>query len=140
MAYTEEFNEIRIVDGGDCTSTGEKGDFNPGLNPVTIRRAAAIVEVASATTTACVITLYKNTAGTTTTTNRTTIDTITIPGATAAGQVLYVDGLDVDVDPGEEVQAVVTTAATTTGTNAVVLGISPGREVPGNNTSMTESA
>lgn len=140
MAYTTEWNEIVVADAADCTSTGEKGDFTPGLNPCTVRAAAAIVEVASATSTDAVITLYKNTAGTTTTTNRTTIDTITIPGATAAGQVIYVDGLDVDVDPGEEVQATVTTAATTNGTNTVVLDISPSRERPANNSDMTESA
>lgn len=140
MSYVTEYNEVEVFSGGDCTSTGEKGDFLPGLAPVVVRKAAAIVEVASATTTDCVITLYRNTAGTTTTTNRTTIDTITIPGATAAGQVLYVEDLNVTIQPGQEVQGVCTTAATTTGTNALTIWVDPVAEQPANDTTMTQSA
>lgn len=138
--YTHPYNEIELASAADCTSTGEKGDFVPGLNPVTVRSLAAVVEVASATTTNCVITFYRNTAGTVTTTNRTTIDTITIPGGTAPGSVYYVDGLDVDVSPGQEVQATVTTAATTTGTNSIKMKVDPSFERPANDTNMTESA
>lgn len=131
--------EVELYDGV-TTSTGEKGDFAPGYFPVTVRALAVAVAAASAATTAAVITFYRNTLGTTTTTNRTTIDTITVPAAAAAGKVYYVDGLNVEVEPGQELQAVVTTASTTTGTVFVKALVETGSEIPANDTSMVESA
>lgn len=145
MAYDHTQYVAQIANAADCTSTGEKGDWSPGYMPHIVRALAVEVEVASATTTACVVTFYRNTLGTTTTTNRTTIDTITVPAAAAAGNVYYVDENTTDfafyeISPGQEIQAVVTTAATTTGTNTVSAVLEPRWETPGNDTNLTESA
>jgi len=140
MAYDHTQYSIEVASAAVCTSTGEKGDWSPGYVPHVVRALTVDVEVASATTTSCVVTFYRNTLGTTTTTNRTTIDTITVPGATAAGSVYYVDGLNAEISPGQELQATVTTAATTTGTNTITALVEPRWESPDNDTNMTESA
>ena len=86
MAYDHTQYEANLVNDVVTTSTGEIGDWSCGYTPHVVRALSVGVTVASATTTAAVVTFYKNTLGTATTTNRTTIDTITVAGATAAGQ------------------------------------------------------
>jgi len=139
MAYSHWQHEIELFDAAIAT-TGEKGDWAPGVLPVRIRAIAACISVASATTTNAVITFYTNKLGTTTTTARTTVDTITIPGAAAVGKVYYVRGLNVEVSPGQELQGVVTTAATSTGTVNCKVLLEPRWEEPGNDTDMVASA
>jgi hypothetical protein len=145
MAYDHTQYVASLGNDVVCTSTGEKGDWSPGYLPHIVRALSVGVTVASATTTDTVVTFYRNTLGTTTTTNRTTIDTITVPAAAAAGNVYYVDEnttnfTQYEISPGQELQATVTTASTTTGTVMIDAVVEPRWEVPGNDTNLTESA
>ena len=140
MGYNHTQYSVSLGNDVNVATTGEKGDWSPGFVPHIVRAFSVGVTVASATTTATVVTFYKNTLGTTTTDNRTTIDTVTIPAATAAGAVYYVDNFASEISPGQELQATCTTAATTTGVVMIDAFVEPRWEQPGNDTNMTQSA
>lgn len=139
MAYTQ--SRVEHSDGKSdvaITSTGEIASFAPGYVPHILRAVSLVVTTALATTTAGIVTIRTNVAGTTTT--GTVIDTITIPGGTAAGKAYYLDGLNTEIGPGTELQLVVTTAATSTGKVTPALYVEPRWETPANNSSMVKSA
>ena len=124
--------DVELFDAA-ITSTGEKGDYCPGSHAVIVREINAVVVETLATTTNAVLAIRKqSTAGSTATTDRTLIDTITIPGGTAAGKSYYVTGLNVHVSPGEELNVVVTTAATSTGITKCVARLDYVPDVPAN--------
>lgn len=139
MAYTHSKYEVMVAQSQNCATTGYKATWQPGYMPHTVRAAALIISVVAATTTSTVVTLYRNTVNTTTTTARVLIDTITIPKGKAKGDTYYVDGLNTEVKPGQEVQFVVTTAATTTGVNHMKLYVEPRWDRPANNTKQIKS-
>jgi len=111
--------------------------LNAGLQPVWVRGAAAIIEVAMTVTAAVVNITHRPTIGSAT--GETTIETITIPTARAIGDVVYVNNIDKKVLPGEEVTFTLATAATA-GSCHFVLFTNPSWDAEGNNANMFASA
>lgn len=139
--YTHGKDEHMLLTNTGVASTGLKGRWAPGFKPVIVRAAGVIVTNTLATSAALVVSLRKQNAGSTATADRTVIDTITVPASRAAGKGQYVDGLNQEILPGEEVQMVVTTAAGATGDAAHgIIYVEPRQEEPGNLTNLTESA
>lgn len=55
------------------------------------------------------------------------------------GKVMFVDGLNVQINPGEELAAEVTTGLTTTGSGDILVGFEPSWETPAAIATMTRS-
>lgn len=109
--------------------------------PCVIRRAGAVVVLATvSTSTNPVITLKKYTApaagGT-----ATTIDTITVPDATAVGKVYYVDNLSTQFQVGDVLQISHTlgTGGSVAGEVVMIANCEHSPESPANNTDMVVS-
>ena len=138
MAYNHTQYEVQIGTDVDLNSAAQFGAWSPGLTPHIIRGIAVVV-TETAIGNECDVTIEYGTAGVAAGAG-TTIDIITLPNTTAAGQVIYKDGLNQKIAPGQEVLGVVTDAAAGSDTGHVILLVEPQWESPGNNTSMTETA
>jgi hypothetical protein len=123
----------------DFTTTGDKARWSPGYLPVRIRAVA--VELNAAPGGAGVVRFDKRTTFASDT-GRGTGDVATINLATsqAAGSVVYKDGLNVTVNPGEEVVVTVATASAGVSGAKVTLYIEPQWENPANFTKMVKSS
>lgn len=137
MAYVDGRYEVMVVKDGAIDTSGDLGDWAPGIHPHIIRAVAVIVTTAT-TVAATVVGIDKRvTAGSDT--GRVVLDTITVPVSIAAGKVIYLANLDFEVLPGEEI-VIDTDGGSTAGDGHVVLLVEPRWEQPGNNTDMTASA
>jgi hypothetical protein len=142
MAYTHSKYEVdvRQADGtalADMGAAAGNAVWAPGYMPHILRAVALVfTEVCDAVET---VTITKRvTAGSDT--DEETIDVITTTVAdSAAGEVMYVDGLDVEIAPGEELQ-VTWTSAGSTGIAHIKAYVEPRWETPANLSNMTESA
>lgn len=102
--YSNEQQDILVAAADAMLSTAASKFWAPGYSPFHLK-AVAVVVTTGVTTTAAVVTITKRvTAGSNT--NEVTVDTITVPVVATAplGTVVYVDGLDVTVSPGEELE------------------------------------
>lgn len=117
-------------------STGVKGFIAPAF-PMKLRSVIAIVTTATTTTPPVITIKHRPTAGSATA--EATVDTITIPNATAVGKGLYVVDLNQLVKPGEHIAFDVTTAAAA-GVVDIQAHLDPAWEEPQNNTNLTLSA
>lgn len=102
--YHLEQQDILVAAADAMLSTAAVKFWAPGFCPFHLKGIAVVVTT-GVTTTAAVLTVTKRvTAGSNT--NEVTIDTITVPVVATAplGTVLFVDGLDTIVRPGEELE------------------------------------
>jgi len=140
MSYTHQMDQVvcNAQAAIAVTTTGIKARFmNTGLQPIQVRGAAYIIEVASTVTATVIAVKHRPTIASAT--GETSIETITVPTARAIGDVVYVDNIDKKVLPGEEVVFDVTTASTA-GSGHFVLQTVPSWDAPGNNGNMFASA
>lgn len=140
MSYNHQKIEVYVAPSatGNGEATGIEARYAIGLVPMTLRRVAVILEQEAATGTSAVITIQRRpVAGVAA--NEVTIDTITVV-ADSAGDVYYVDGLNTDFAPGEDVVADVTTAMGTQATFGFVFEFDPKWDHPDNISNMNESA
>ena len=143
MSYAHTQHEVQVVGVGiaadptNLVTAADLASLAAGYQPFVIRAMAAVVIETLGTADATVELDERVTAGSDT--GRVNHQIMTIPQATAAvGDVFYIDGLNVQIDPGEEAVIETDGGATTTGGVSVTLFIEPKWEVPGNNTDMTE--
>ena len=115
--------------------------WTPGYIPHVVRAVAVTVVTTAgfSTGTDPVLSVRKGTFGATTATADEQ-DTITLTSGMAAGDVKYLDNLNISVNPGQSICVVASTLPTAALTIGVQLFVEPKHEVPGNITTMTETA
>lgn len=139
MAYTHSQYEVLMTNVAVITSTGDKAQWVPGYVPHVIRAWAFICTVLT-TVTQAVLDLDKQpTAGSATGRIADYVSPLKIPIGTAQGKVIYKDGLQAKVSPGEQIVYNITTAASA-GSGSVSLFVEPTWEVPANNVNMALTA
>lgn len=115
MAYSMTRQERLIIASGDATSTSTAGRIPCLTRPFYVRRAA--VQILVAGTVAAIVVTIKKRITYASDTGAVAIGTLTLPSATSAvGTVVYLDDLNTKIGYSEELYAVVSTAATSTGT------------------------
>ena len=135
MAYTHSKYERVVASAAALSSTGDKGAFAPGMVPHIVRAVAAVIKTVPAA--AGVLKFDKRpTAGSDTGRGDGDVAVINLATSHTAGTVVYKDGLNALIKPGEEVVAEVTTATGTGGVAEIIAYVEPSWEVPGNNTRM----
>jgi hypothetical protein len=139
VAYDQTKYEIMVGTDVDLNSAADCGDWAPGYIPHIVRAVAVVVT--NTLGGAGVLKVDKRpTAGDDTGRGDGDIATVTLPNGTTAGSVIYVDGLNVRVDPGQEAVAEVTDVTAASDTAHVILYVEPTWERPANNTAMAASA
>lgn len=124
--YTHQ-KTFHSVNAASFASTGIKLTVSPGLAYMIVRAAAVVVTTAM-TVTAPVLSLKKRpTAGAAG--GETTEATLTTPTARVAGDVVYKRGLNIKIEPGQNLTADVTTAATA-GAADIVIEADYASEIP----------
>lgn len=138
MAYTHTQYEVDLVAGASFASTGDKGEYAPGYIPHIIRAVAVVCKTNPSG--GGVLKLDKRpTAGSDTNRGDGDVAVVNIPDG-AQGDVIYVDGLNEELKPGEEVVAQVTTADAGLTDADIKLYVEPRWEQPGNIAAMKESS
>jgi hypothetical protein len=139
MAYPHSKYEVMVVKDAALDSTGDKGDWAPGYVPHVIRAVAVVVT--NTIGAAGVVKFDKRpTAGSDTSRGDGDIAEINLATTHDAGEVVYVDGLDEVINPGEEVVVEVTDACAASDTGHIIIYVEPYWEQPENNADMIESA
>jgi hypothetical protein len=141
MAYTHSKYEVILARGADLNSVADVtgAHWSPGYVPHRVRAVALAID--NAIGGAGVLKFDKRpTHGSDTDRGDGDVAVLTIPNSTAGGIVLYKDGLNVLINPGEQVVAEVTDATAASDTGTVIIYVEPVWERPGNNTSMLASA
>lgn len=142
MAYTHSKYEVdvRQADGtalADMGAAAGNAVWAPGYMPHIVRAVALVFTEACDAVETVTIT-RRITAGSDT--GEVTIDTITTTVADSApGEVMFVDNLDTEIAPGEELQVTWTTVGAT-GICHIKAYVEPRWENPANISDMTESA
>lgn len=108
---------------------------SPGYSPIILRAAAVVITTTTATADITFNVEFRDPAGGT----ATVLDTIVVPTGTTAGSVIYVDGLNQRVAPGQDIN-IEGQGGTGTGAGSITAFYQPCWEHPDNNTDMTESA
>ena len=136
--YTHSKSEVMIAKDASLASAADVGDWAPGMVPHIIRAIALVFTIVPQAT--GVLKIDKRvTAGSDT--GRGDGDIATINYTTAmVGLVVYVDGLDIEIKPGEEIVAQVTDATPTSGSAHIIAYVEPRWETPANNADMAASA
>ena len=139
MAYThDKFQEI-VAKDASLASAADIGDWAPGYVPVIVRAVALVFTTASDDTGVTKVD-KRVTAGSDTGRGDGDVATINYTSTTGAqGKVIYKDGLNIEVSPGEELVFQVTDATPTAGAAHLVVYGEYRQEVPGNNTDMSET-
>ena len=137
MAYDHTQYEVQIGTDVDLNSAAQFGAWSPGLTPHILRGIAVVVtnDIGAAGE----VTVEYGTAGVAAGAG-TTVDIINLTTAHTAGTVVYKDGLNQKLTPGQEVLGVVTNVTAASDTAHVILMVEPQWEQPANNTSMSETA
>jgi len=136
MAYD---HDKQVVDSGQVAfdaTADNLASFVPGTIPMIIRRATAVITVATTVSDTVIDIKRRPTAGSVT--GEVVIDTITVPFG-AQGKATTTPALDTEIKPGEELVAEVTSASTA-GDGHIVYELEPRWEEVGNNTNLTETA
>lgn len=137
MAYDHTQYEILMTaTAASATATGDIAKWSPGYVPHVIRAVAIIPTVSGVTLSGAVFNF--NHLSLVSGSSATTIDTINGTATVTPGRVMYADGLNVKVSPGEEVICNVGTAKSALNVKAVLF-VEPKWEQPGNDTSMVET-
>lgn len=137
MAYNHFQMEVMVSKNDAMLSTAAQAYWAPGYQPVRIRAVAVVVTTAVTDTAATVDIILRPTAGSTS--GETSLDVITVPTTAAQGDVIYVDGLDTIVSPGQELEFD-GGGEGTAGAGHIILFYEPSWEHPANNSDMTASA
>ena len=142
MAYVHQKHQIVLTpDAVSALTSGEVGQrFTPGYIPYVIRAVSLIPTLSGVVYTSVQVDFKKIdlTSGST----ASTFETIYGVATDKPGHVIYADGLDVEVGPGEAVFANLTVIATSTasaGAFKVALYVEPRWETPANDSDMRET-
>lgn len=141
MAYDHTQYEVLLANDADLSATGIEGTWAPGLVPHIIRGVS--ITVTNAIGAAGAVTFEVVTAGGAVSSG-TDIATVTIPNATAIGEVIYANTEtsswpNLKVSPGQEVICDVNDACAAGDTANLSILVEPQWEMPANNTVMTET-
>lgn len=141
MAYTNGgLTEVHLKSGTgttglDLTSTGDKSRWAPGLSPVVIRGIGVVLNAIPGD--AGVVDFDKRvTYGSDTGRVTDSVGKINLATSHVAGQVVYKMGLNITVNPGQEVVLAVSDASASVNGAAAFLLIEPSPEQPANITAM----
>lgn len=140
MAYTHSKYEVIVAKDASLASAADVGDWAPGYIPHIIRAVALVFTVVPQAT--GVMKLDKRpAAGSDTSRGDGDVAVMNYTAAGGvAGQVIYKNGLDVEIKPGEEVVAQITDATPTSGSAHIILYVEPRWETPANESDMTATA
>lgn len=138
MAYTHTQYQERVVTEATLATAGDKGKLTPGYVPLVIR-AVAIVCKTDPTAAGVVKVDKRPTAGSDTGRGDGDVAVINVAATHAQGDVVYKDGLNVELKPGEEAVVEVTGAVTGLTLADVIFFVEPRWELPGNIAAMKES-
>lgn len=141
MAYVHSKYEVILAKGADLNSVADVtgARWSPGLVPHYVRAVALCID--NAIGGAGVLKFDKRaTHGSDTGRGDGDVAVLTIPNSTAGGVILYKEGLNVLIRPGEEVVAEVTDATAASDTGTIILYVEPSWERPANNAAMLASA
>lgn len=100
--YSNTQMDILVAANSTIVNAAGSVFWAPGYHSFRLQAVAAVVTTTLDTADAVLTITRRITAGSNT--GEVTIDTLTIPNTTAAGQVIYVDGLDTIIAPGEEIE------------------------------------
>ena len=137
MAYDHTQYNVVLATDIDLNSLGQVAAWSPGLVPHRVR--AVGVTVTNDIGAAGEVTFEYGTAGVAAGT-ATDLDIINLTTAHTAGTVVYSDGLDFVLQPEQELLVNVTNVTAASDTCHAWALVEPVWEVPGNNTSMVETA
>lgn len=138
MAYTHSKMEYQLADKASVASAAVIGDEHVvGVIPHIVR-AVSVVITTSPSDAGTITFKHRPTVGSSS--GEVTIAAIDYAGTAAAGDVLYVDGLNVEVTPGESIIAEVTDATPTSGNASAVVYTEPRWERPENIAAMTDAS
>lgn len=139
MAYTHSQYEVMMSNVAVVTSTGDKNQWGPGYVPHVLRAWAFLVTT-QPTVTAPQLDLDKQpTAGSASGRIADFVSPLKVPVTTVQGKIVYKDGIQAKVSPGEQLIYNITTAATA-GAGSVIIFVEPTWETPGNNVNMVLTA
>src|SRR5262245_10461404 len=120
MSYTDDVQEVLVINGLALQTAANKGQWAPALVPVMVRGIAAVVTTATTAADPAILSFDKRiNAGSDTGKIVGGVGTLTIPGGTAQGRVVY-KMVNVKVDSSQEV-VVALTDATAAGAAHVIL-------------------
>ena len=135
MAYTHTQYQVNLT--ATAVTVGTSGvigvKWTPGYVPHVIRAFALTNTSTLAAVSSMVAVLERRTL---TATTATTVATINGTATGGAGVVFYKNGLNATVQPGEEIQYRISTAATVAALLSATIWVEPRWEEPGNNTNM----
>lgn len=135
MAYAHTQYEVLLTNAAAISSTGDKASWFPGYVRHVLRAWFAVVTTALAAETGKLDMDKQITAGSATGRIADFVSPLNLPASTAQGKVIYKDGLQSNVSPGEALVYNVTDAMAT-GNVSVGIFVEPNWEVPANNTNM----
>lgn len=139
MAYTHSKYEVLMATDADLSSQADVADWAPGYVPHIIR-AVSLVITNDIGSSAVVKFDKRPTSGSDSSRGDGDVATVNLDTSDDQGNAVFVDGLDVEIKPGEEVVAEVTSAASASDTAHIVLYVEPRWEQPANNTSMNDGS
>lgn len=139
MAYTHSKYEVLVIKNAALSSAADIGDWSPGYIPHIIRAVAMVFTTVMSHTGVTKVD-KRPLAGDDTGRGDGDIATINYTVALGAvGKCIYVDGLDVEILPGQEAVFQVTDATPTSGNAHLILYVEPRWETPANISNMGAS-
>lgn len=135
MPYTVNVKEEMVAKDAALSALADIGDWAPSRFPHIVR-AAALILTTDVTAVGVVKFDKRPTAGSNTGRGDGDVAIINLLAAHNQGEVIFKDGLNVLIKPGEEVVAEVTDLTAAAETAHVVLFVEMVPEVPGNNAKM----
>lgn len=137
MPYTQTVREDLIFAATSVASTGDKGTWRPGKFPYYVRAAVGIATVAGSST-GVIKGDKRPTAGSDSGRGDGDVFVMNVPNPLAQGKALYKSGLNVRINPGEQVVIEVTTLVTGCSMD-FLLFVEPVPETESNSTNMVAS-
>jgi hypothetical protein len=139
LSYSHTMHDTLIASAVALTPTGAKGTWPVTGLAKTIRRLSAVVTTATTAADPCILSFdLRVTAGSDTGRVTAGVGTLTLPGGTVAGTVVY-KNVNVTVRPGQEV-VLTATDATAAGVATVGMTVEEAWETPANVAAMVASA
>lgn len=136
--YAHQLVEYLVTKDAALDSTADVGDWAPGFTPVIVRAVGLIVTNAIGAT--GVLKFDKRpTAGSDSGRGDGDIAVLNLATTHAIGTVVYKDGLNIRLNPGEELVAEITDGAAASDTGHIFIVVEPTWEVPQNNADMVET-
>lgn len=140
MSYTHYQMPVQLgTTAIAVSSTGDKVTWGPGYTPMTLR-AVAFCNAAAVDNAITIKGDKRTVIGSDSGRGDGDAFTLTVPNPTSQGEVIYKDGLNVEILPTEEIVIEVTDAGTTGDKGRIVLFVEPRWDLPANNSMMEESA